>query len=146
MIRTAAMALALCAALPAAAAEVTDCDRPEANVRNLARPFASATREFANGDVALVSLLLEEPACCGAHLVVTLPDPEIGYGLCRFVTSDDGLGWSSLDLVGAQARYDPATGLQIALPGQRYEGTGFVPFTLHLTVNQAESRVEAREE
>lgn len=146
MIRAALLAL-IAAASPITAAQVSDCDRAEANARNLARPFSEATREYANGNIALIYLLQDEPACCGAAVMVTVPDPEIGYGTCHFVTSDDGMGWSSLSLPGATAAYDAAKGLTITVPGTRFDQNrqDFAPFLLQIVVNQADAGVEARD-
>jgi hypothetical protein len=135
------------AAMPAAAAVVVECDTPVANARNLARPVAENVREFSNGEVVLLQLLLDEPACCGAHLMVLWPDPEVGYARCALVTTEDGVGWSGLAMVDAQASYDPEQGLAVPIPGQRWaaEADTFLPFRLDVTLNRAEGAVAAEE-
>ncbi|GGL70980.1 hypothetical protein [Wenxinia marina] len=138
---------ALVALAPAALAAqpmVRDCDTHIANARNLARPYDEAIREFANGDVVLMSLLMDEPACCGAHLMVTFPDPYEGFQSCRIVTTADEMGWGALDLPTAEASYDAATGLTVRVPIQVFDGMAFQPESVWVTVNRAEGEVTAR--
>ncbi|WP_231592542.1 hypothetical protein [Pelagovum pacificum] len=137
--------LCLLPALATAEPLVRDCDSYIANARNLSRPFDQATREFANGEVAILSLLLDEPACCGAHLMVTYPDPYEGFAQCRLVTTADEMGYASFDLVSAQAAYDPATGLVLSLPARQFDGSDFAPLTVEVTVNRAVGEVYATE-
>ena len=140
-----ALALLALLASPAAAQVVTDCDRHEANARNLARPYSDATREFANGAITFMDLQQDEPACCGAHLLVLLPDPEIGdHRICAFVTTSDGRGWSDLDLTEAVARYDASTGLAVRVPAT--DLTRSTPLWLRVTVDQQSGVVAARGE
>ncbi|SHI85171.1 hypothetical protein [Wenxinia saemankumensis] len=138
----AAVALAWLAS-PAAAQVIRDCDSHIANARNLALPYDEATRMFANGDITLISLLLDEPACCGAHLMVLYPDPEDPFTACALVTTKDELGWSNLDLPGTEGAYDPATGLTLDVPARRWDGSDFAPFTLSVIVNQQTGVVRA---
>lgn len=132
-------------ALPATAGAVTvrDCDTELANARHLARPFDTAARSYADGEVGVVSLLREEPAGLGAALMVLFPDNESGLGLCRMIVTEDGMGWASTDLAAAEARYDAATGLHLSIPITRYDGTDFASETLLVTLDRAAQRVTA---
>ncbi|SFE39944.1 hypothetical protein [Roseivivax sediminis] len=135
-----ALALLLCPATLSAEI-VRDCDTDMANARNLYRPFEDATRSFANGAIGFVALRREEPACCGAVLMVLFPDNEIGFQTCRLITTEDEMGWSDTDLPAARARYDPATGLTVHVPTRRHDGTGFARRTLAVTVDRAAETV-----
>ncbi|SLN44980.1 hypothetical protein [Roseisalinus antarcticus] len=146
-VRHAALAglVALAPMTATAEAIVRDCDTYQANARNLSRPFDEATRLFANGNAAFLSLALGEPACCGAHMMVTLLPADEPFALCALVTDASEMGWSRLSLAGAQAGYDPAIGLVVAIPGERFDSVDFVPFVLQVTVNQATGTVSAVE-
>ena len=137
-------ALILAAApLAAGAVTVTSCDVNVANARNLTRPYEDATRTFGEGAIGFLSLTVEEPACCGAALMVVYPDPETGFSLCAIVTTDDGMGWSTTDLPAATARYDATRGLTVAVPTRRFDGVDFADWTVTVTVNRQTGEVTA---
>lgn len=144
MILRAALAVAFSAALPGflAAQVVRDCDRFEANARNLMMPPDVAVRSFANGDVRAIWLDTIEPACCSSHLMVTYWMPELSTEFCALVSGDGGLGFSGLDMSNLQAQYDPATGLTLSLLAGRYDGMGSVMSQLSVTINRATGTVK----
>lgn len=139
--------LLVCAmgAAPLHAANVRMCDTFEANARNLSYPYEEATKTYADGAISLISLMLDEPACCGAHLMVLFPAPDEGFLDCRLISREAQLGYSGLSVIGASASYDPAVGLQITVPTEVYTGEGTDAGLLELTVNQARGTVEARD-
>ncbi|MBM2577199.1 hypothetical protein JQC91_12900 [Jannaschia sp. Os4] len=142
MIRIRLGALALAAsAIPAAAQEVTDCDGFRGSARNV--DWTYPTRTYANGDVRLVALDVGEPALAARHLMVLLPDPEMGFQTCALVSRFRGSGWAGMALRDATAAYDPATGLVIRVPVTTGEDGTFRGETLTVTVNQQSGVVTA---
>ncbi|SHJ47889.1 hypothetical protein SAMN04488012_11031 [Palleronia salina] len=139
-----ALGLALSPATPGVAQGLRDCDTFEANARNLVFPVDANTRSFANGAVRFITLDTGgEPACCSAHLMVLLPDPEEPFDICRLISHRDSLGFTGLSLDRADAGYDPARGLRVAIPGVVQDGSGPRPLTLGVGVNQQTGVVTA---
>ena len=136
--------LALAAAPLAAEPFVRDCDTPIANARNLARPYGEAMHSFANGDITLISLLLSEPPCCGAHLMVLFPEPEMPFTACVLVTTEGELGWRSLSLPEATAEFDPEAGLTVRIPASQLDDTRSQPLTLDVTIDPQRGVVSAK--
>ena len=149
MRRPAAGAIVIALAVPGGAQAldllVRDCDAPQANARYLSYPYENATRTFANGDVRILTLQQDEPACCGAYVMVLLPSPEDPGMICAFVTTPDGMGWQGTDLRGTVADYDPSRGLFLRIPAWTYGEVHGSPFSLDLTINQQTGVVTAEE-
>ena len=137
---TAAALLAL-AAPPAAAQVVDECYGFRASARAVDWTFP--TRTYANGDVRLVALDTGEPALHARHLMVTLPDPEIGFQTCALISREGDLGWAGMALEDATADYDPATGLVIRVPVTIGEDGAFRDGVLSVGVNQRTGVVTA---
>lgn len=135
-----------CALLPvlASAQVVRDCDTFEANARNLMSPPEVAVRSFANGDVRLIGLDTNEPACCSAHVMVTYFVADEPFPLCALVSADGGLGFSGIDMTRLVASYNPDTGLILTFPAGRYNGSASVMSQMVLVVNRATATVTAR--
>ena len=147
MIRAAILTAALATATGAQAAAVRDCDTFEANARNLVLPVEEGVRTFANGNVRLLHLDTGgEPACCSAHLMVLLPDPELPGQICVLISADDRSGFYAIDLPGTKAAYDPATGLSLDVPVALHDGTASTPRRLRLRINQQTGVVDATQE
>lgn len=125
----------------AGAENLRDCDSFEANARNLSQPYEDAIRTYANGKIALMSLWLEEPACCGAHLLITYPEPGENWQTCRLLSNDGQLGYSNIELHNAEASYDPAEGLTIEMPASTWDGVQNHRFWLAITINQANGQI-----
>lgn len=142
----AALGLAVLPLTAAADPMVRDCDTFIASARNLSIPYDEAIREYGNGEVAVMSLALEEPACCGAHLMVLFPVPDEPFRACRIVTTPDEMGWGRLALQATVSAYDPSIGLILSVPGSVFDGQEFQPFTLRVVVNRATGTVAATEE
>ena len=141
VLKTAAVFLALSAPL-AQSASLRSCDSHEANVRNLVLPLEQGVRRFANGAINLFNLFQEEPACCGAHLIVTHPDPNAHYGQgCLLISNESNLGFSDINIQQAIAHYDPAVGLSIEVPATTWDGQRNTQHWLRITVNQATGQV-----
>ena len=102
-------ALASLAAAPAAAQVRSDCGDWQTDARNVF--WEDPTRTFAEGAVRLVALETGEPACCGAHLMVTWPNPDEPFPACAVISAGGnggGIGFYSLDLSATEAREDEA--------------------------------------
>ncbi len=141
--------LALAALPGVAAAEplVRDCDSWIASARNLSIPYEDAIREYGNGEVAVMSMAVDEPACCGAHLMVLYPEfPDEPFRACRIVTTPEEMGWGRLDLAETVSAYDPSIGLILSIPASVFDGQEFQPFTLRVVINRATGTVTATEE
>ncbi len=121
-----------------------DCDTFEANARNIIFPPEQWTASYAEGAIRFIALDVGEPACCGLHLMVLNPDPEMGFQQCTLISHSGNLGFGTLDLPARSAGYDPATGLTVAIPVGLYDGQDFQAETLFVTVNQATGEVAAR--
>lgn len=120
---------------------VRDCDRFEANARNLMMPPEEAVRTFANGDIRFIGLDTLEPACCFAHLLVTYWLPDEGVEECALVSDTGGLGFAGIVMADIDAAYDPSTGLTVTVPAGRYDGSRSVPGLLSVTINRATGKV-----
>ena len=130
--------------VPAAAQTVRDCNTFEANARNIYGPYDQTIRPYANGDVRVIALDVGEPAAASYHLMVTYPSAEEPFPLCSLISSNDSLGFHSLDMASIGATYDPARGLIVSLPVQNLIGGDAIGSTsLHLTINQALGTVVA---
>ena len=111
-----AVLLAGLAALPAVAGDVHECDFA-AHAANIAEPWETNTRTFANGAVRIAVLDTTEPAAAAFHLLILSPPyAELGLRQCRVVSFDEAYGYGSLTLAGMAAGYDPAIGLTLELP------------------------------
>jgi hypothetical protein len=136
------MALALATATSPALAEATisQCAGP-ARVDAIVEPWSKATRTFANGAIRLVLLDTIEPACCYAHLAILAPNPGDELGARQCVALSDGSEWTgfqSIDLAGAKSSYDPAKGLLLSIPVERYiDGIRSHKAVIDVRINQA---------
>lgn len=143
MIRASVAALALLAAGPSVAATVQSCDSWVAHAQNVV--WDDPTRIFANGDIRLVALDTGgEPVCCSAHLMVLYLEADAPYFSCTLVSQDGSLGWAAMSLSAAQASYDPAVGLTVAVPVGIYNGVSSDPGLVSVTINRATGVVQAR--
>jgi hypothetical protein len=109
-------------------------------------PWEANTRLFANGEIRLVVLDTVEPAAGAFHLVILHPPRDtLGIPMCSMVSAAEGLGFGGMDLRPAEAAYDPARGLTVALPVSVYDpdSADFFDRTLSVTINQASGQVEA---
>ena len=124
---------------------VTDCERWQANLRNLAEPWEENTRQFANGAVRISVIDTLEPAVAAFHLAILSPPySELGDRQCRRVSVDDsGVGFSGVIFNEMTAGYDPATGLGLDLPIILYmpQTADFQRVGLGLTINQATGEI-----
>jgi hypothetical protein len=118
------------------------------NPGNIAEPWDSNTRTFANGRIRVALLDTGgEPACCSVHLLILSPsgqDEGPEYRQCRVVSDQqEGIGFSDLDLAGIAASYDPARGLRLDVPVWRYiDGTTRgTPGRVAVRINQATGSV-----
>lgn len=131
----------------AAAETVQACDDARSNAWNIAEPWETSTRLFANGAVRLTVMDTVEPAAAAFHLLVLSPPlDELGGRQCRVVSLDGATGFASLTLSDTAATYDPAKGLTISVPAKRYlPDTGeFGAATLIVTINQSTGAISAQ--
>lgn len=127
MLRTfAAAALGLFIATPALAVTVSDCnDDGMANARNIAEPWATNTRAFANGSVRVALIDTGgEPICCSMHLLILAPSQPVDgmdeYRNCFLVHNEEQRGFVSIDFARITSRYDAGKGLLITFPYELY--------------------------
>lgn len=130
---------AMLSAVPLAAAEYHTCDSLDANAGNV--DWHEPMRSFANGDIRLVKIDIEEPACCSVFLMVLYPAPGQPYQACTLIGERRGYGWGHLSLSGITSQYDPAIGLMLHVPVRAFDGERFHDDTVRLTINQAMGRV-----
>ena len=145
----AAEALALAALLSgtaqAQAQSVLDCDRWQANARNLMLPAADHTRSYANDQIHLLGLDTGSPACCSFYLMVLWPASEGEYLECALIAREGELGFAFAEIARTASGYDPATGLRlevpviIYLPEASFTNSGIVG----LTINRSTDTVTA---
>lgn len=124
---------------PAAAQSVNPCDW-QASAQALVEPWEQNTRVFANGDVRLAAIDTVEPANGAAYLLVLSPPrSELGERQCRVVGFTDQIGFAAVYFDMLTANYDPAVGLQFAVPVQIVTADGGFSNggLLALTLNQS---------
>lgn len=132
-------------ALPAQAASLRDCDTFEASARNLVFPVERSIRSFANGAIRVIGLDTGgEPVCCSAHVMVLLDRQNEPGQTCALISREGTMGWAGAEVGAARATYDPATGLRVDVPVRVYDGSGSLPDTLRIEINQATGRIAAR--
>ncbi|WP_066707985.1 hypothetical protein [Celeribacter ethanolicus] len=124
-------------ASPAFAAEIAPCDW-RASSAALVEPWEDNSRSFANGAIRVALLDTVEPAAAAFHLLIlTPPYTALGERQCHVISAAQDMGYLSLDFAGLNAHYDPATGLTLDLPGERYEGEEALPVTLTVRIDQS---------
>ena len=148
-------ALVLALLLPglAQAQVVTPCDEAGyiASPANLAEPWDTHSRTYANGAIRVALLDTGgEPVCCAAHLLVMSPSggedgPE--YRACRVISGGNGMGFFFIDIPGITASYDPARGLLLSVPVDHYhpgveEGRPAIAERMEVRIDQARGTVE----
>jgi len=124
---------------------LNDCDWP-ANARNLVEPWNKHSRTFANGKIRIAHLDTGgEPVCCSSHLLILAPDPEdeLGNRSCHLLSDGEtGTGFQTLTVPDASATYDPAKGLLISVPVERYiDGLKSRKAVISVRINQATGSV-----
>ena len=120
---------------------LNNCDWP-ANARNIVEPWSDYSRTFANGNIRIAHVDTDgEPACCSSHLLILAPDPknELGGRSCNLLSDGgSGTGFQYLSVAGTTAKYDPAKGLLITVPVERYiDGQKSGKATITVRINQA---------
>ena len=141
MLRSACFALSLALGAPAAAQSTIDCQGWQASVQNIPEPWQDHTRAFANGDIRVALLDTIEPAAGAFYLMVIAPPyDELGSRKCVVVAEQNGtIGFAGLLFDQIDASYDPATGLTLRMPIQRFD-----PAILAVTINQAAGTISPR--
>ena len=139
-------ALAFFAAYPAAAPaqSLVACDGWQASAQNVVEPWERFSRSFANGDIRVALLDNFEPAVAAHYLLVlTPPHDEFGGRTCALVAEDEGHGFAGIDFETISASYDPAVGLTLAMPVQRFmpDMGEFTTQRLSVTFNQATGEI-----
>jgi len=111
----------------AAAQVVVDCDAESwiASPANIFEPWEEHTRTFANGNIRIAHIDTGgEPVCCASHIMVLSPsgqgDDGPVYRQCRLISDRVGQGFFWAEIAAAQASYDPARGLLVSIPVQRW--------------------------
>ncbi|OWU86797.1 hypothetical protein ATO6_05720 [Oceanicola sp. 22II-s10i] len=140
------MAFAAITAVPAMAADVSECD-VRGSAQFLAEPWEDNTRTYAQGAIRIAAIDMIEPAGAPFHLlIVSPPTNEIGERQCRIVDrGPGGYGFYALDISAIEASYDPARGLTLYVPAADYPADVSRPEfrTLTVTINQATGRITA---
>ena len=100
---------------------IEECDWIN-NLLAVVEPWEENSRTFYRGQVRVAFADSVEPACCWAHLLILMPDPEDEMGLrkCVAVNQSRGMGFSGLEFSQIQASYDPARGLTLTFPYALY--------------------------
>jgi hypothetical protein len=125
------------AASPALAAEITPCDW-RASSAALVEPWEDNSRSFANGAIRVALLDTVEPAAAAFHLLVlTPPYTALGERQCHVISAEKDTGYTTLDFASLSGEYDPATGLTLRLPGERYRGEEAVSVILTVRIDQS---------
>lgn len=138
--------LTICLASPAVAQEIAGCDDYRSGAFALAEPWEANTRLFANGEVRLAVTDTIEPAAGAFHLIILSPPyDELGSRQCALVSSADGIGFAGLNLEGATANYDPATGLRVLIPATRWlqDSDSYADAILSVTLDQSTGAITA---
>jgi hypothetical protein len=118
--------LALTAPAAEAAAWLGDCN-DYATVSLVAEPWEANTRTFYNGEVRVAVVDTNgEPVCCSSWLVVVYPDKqdELGGRACMMLGSDEGLGFTGVDVKAIRSTYAADKGLTLTVPVRRMNADG----------------------
>lgn len=111
-----------CAALPAAAATIRDCDWA-ASAQSLAEPWEKHTKTFLNGGVRIALIDTGgEPVCCSTHLLILAENksqPQEGR-ICKLLSNDKDLGFEWIFFDKITAAYHPSRGLDLTVPFKLY--------------------------
>jgi hypothetical protein len=139
------MALTL-AVMPLAAfgQSVEDCSVFPGYETTILQPASQNLRLFANGAVTLA--VFGKRQAGGLHLLLMSPPfDDMGIYQCRVVSGPVEAGFTNLDLVGTQASYDPAKGLQFEIPVQSNapDRSDLPSAKLTVTLNQATGEITA---
>lgn len=134
---------AIAQSVAASAAEIGECN-------NLDRVsfLVGQTKSFAQGKIRIAHVDTEgEPVCCSAHLLVFIPDKEIGtqcFALSQKAATGDrtsATGFFGVTFEKIVAAYDAARGLLLTVPYTLYD-----PHTDKTRPGQAKVRVDLRGE
>lgn len=140
----AALVLSAGAAQAASPVAVGPCgDR--AGAEYIAEPWEANIATYAQGQIRLAIIDHTEPAAAAVSLMVLAPPlDETGLRRCQLVTLDGGSGFYDMDFDRRKAAYDPAKGLTLTIPAQRFDAdTGLgKPATLSLTINQRSGQID----
>lgn len=113
--------LLLAAAPTSAGVDLPDCDETGWGLTELLiSPSGDGIRSFADGDVLVLSVGKEEPACCGAGVAFIYPSDgkeEPVYRKCAIL---EGF-YSDLDVDAMKASYDKDRGLVFSIPARAYD-------------------------
>ena len=105
----------------AEAAEVGPCNDLD-RISNL----VGQTKSYAGGKIMIALVDTDgEPVCCSSHLLVFIPDREIGrqcFALSQKAakSSEGQRGFSSIEFNRIAASYDPHRGLLLTIPYRLY--------------------------
>jgi hypothetical protein len=138
--RTFSLVLGLFIAAPLTAQTANDCSGWVSSARNIPEPFEQYTRTYANGEIRVILLDTIEPALGAVYLMVIAPPyDEMGNRNCAVISQSNGLGFADMFFDQIGASYDPASGLTIRLPIERFapDTGGTDPAILAVTINQA---------
>lgn len=125
---------------PVMAQTANDCSGWWASARNIPEPFEQHTRTYANGKIRVILLDTIEPALGAFHLMVIAPPyDELGSPNCAVISEREGSGFAGMYFAQIGASYDPASGLTLRLPIERFAPNtgGTDPAILAVTINQA---------
>ena len=133
--------------LPAAAANVRDCDWA-ASTQSLAEPWEKNTKVFLNGAVRIALVDTGgEPVCCSAHLLILAENKsdEQGTKTCRLISNSQQLGYEAIDFAKITSSYHPARGLQLVMPFKLYvDGLTDRRGVARITINTQNGVITAR--
>lgn len=144
MIRSSTILAVWCAAVPAHAQDIRDCDWP-ASARNLVEPWEDNSRTFANGQTRLALLDTAGEPAAGSYYLLVLSPPyaELGDRQCR-VLGHNGIGFGYIDFPNLNAAYDPASGFTFDVPVEIFDGETHVGHRLTFTLDQGTGDIAAR--
>jgi hypothetical protein len=115
----------LALASPAFAAEVGPC-----GTLDRISFLVGQTKSYSGGKITTAHVDTDgEPVCCSAHLLVLIPDPEIGsqcFALSEKASrgEESARGFSRIGFDAIKAAYDPNRGLLLTVPYALYDGGG----------------------
>ena len=110
------------------------------SARNIPEPIDQHTRTYANGEIRVIVLDTVDPALGAFHLMVIAPPyDEMGNRNCAVISEAEYTGFAGMYFGQIGASYDPASGLTIRLPIERFAPNtgGTDPAILAITINQA---------
>ncbi len=139
-------AVVLAPGLAGAAVTMGSCDGAAARLTNIPEPWEAHSRSFARGAVRVTLLDAAQPDAAAFHIAVMhdrLSETGKPYRACQIVGAEGQAGFSDVAFDRLEASFDADNGLQVRIPVQVLDGSGFRAADLLLVIDQGQDSIAA---